>query len=232
MHHIVIRVLSLVLSLALVFPCVSSAKKTPKKPGRAADPLDGLIKFTPNFLKEHNLSGDSLKALQYYSGNAVTLYRLVNPADERVASGKLVTTSGGTYDVVVIKRGTPGILTRVSESDGAVSSIWISFEPNCSVRFVASSRGKFSASEPFLMQREYCGSEYDVAGCAAGAGDSEWKELAHTLHRTGETPAYVIGTQSLPSIPGSCNDTYLFVDFKTHEPSGTVRVVPGQTLQK
>src|SRR6266702_5621085 len=99
MHHRMIPIAA----LALIFAFATSGKKPPKKDDRPPDPLDGLTRVTPNFIREHKLSVTDLKGLQYYSGNLITLYRAVTAADQRVASGRLVMTSGRTYEVVVIK---------------------------------------------------------------------------------------------------------------------------------
>lgn len=90
----------------------------------------------------------------------------MTPADVRLASGKLITVSGRTYEVVLIEEGLPGIATSASEVNGFVTSISISFEPNCTVDFTSSPPGEYR-SPPFHIRNrvEYCGFQYEVLEC-------------------------------------------------------------------
>lgn len=84
-----------------------------------------------------SLSVDELKALQFYS-KGLYLIRNVSAAGDRVASSTLVTRSGKVYEIVMIKPGTPGLLTAVSDSRNRIS---VSFEPGCSLEYQINGTG-------------------------------------------------------------------------------------------
>jgi len=207
-------VIRLIPFLALMTLMLSVAWSAPKK-SKKAPPTDNpetevLVPVSPNFLKQHNISGDSLKGLQYYSDYTITLVRLVTPADERLASGKLVIVSGRNYEIVVVQSRTPGIATSASESEGVVRSISISFEPHCTMEF----RPLNDDTSNFTVRNsvEYCGFRYKMAEC--------------TYNEREELNSIGVGVSK-----DHCGSD-LYVAYKPGKATGNVRVVPGRTLAK
>jgi hypothetical protein len=114
-----------------------------------------------DFVDASKLSDDDLKQLQYYS-NGFYLMRVVSSTGEHHASGTLVMKDGQATEIVTIKRGTPGVATAVARSARSIS-IWVSFEPGCSIEFRAEPDYQ---KMPFIVQGdngvEYCGFKYQA----------------------------------------------------------------------
>lgn len=104
-----------------------------------------LVPFTHELRREHNLSRNDLKNLQYYVSHKITLRRELESGGSQVTgSHKLLVVSGKTIEEVVIEEHTPGIAVAVDER-----SIAVSFEPGSSIVFaVGSEPGSVEPPQP------------------------------------------------------------------------------------
>lgn len=183
-----------------------------------------------------SLSVEELMHVQYYS-NGFDLVRVVSSTSEHSALGRLVTKNGQVYEVIRFKKGTPGIATKVSEDR---HSLWVSFEPQCSVEFrantaenllgpfgvaihlVAASDQGFQMSVP---QVSYCGSEYRPA-------PSPWNDVRLPLGLPG-TPDMSCKTSDPMSQCASKYPLHLVVDLEhLQHITKNQRVAPGRTVKK
>jgi hypothetical protein len=167
---------------------------------------------TPDFLREHKLSAEELKKLQYYTDGPIIFSRVMTSAGQQIAGGRLIAVSGRSYEIVVIERGTPGIATDVQmgpSSEWGMRSISISFEPHCTMIYPWS---EVSNQSLYPNEKSYCGLTF-MSGVP-----HEAKEAARS--------------QGIDADESDYHPPRLLVDFSPAKATVKTRVVPGRTLDK
>ena len=103
-----------------------------------------LVPYTDAMKKEHNWSADQLKGVQFYLSHDVILRRELTKGTSEIIHGKIKMVDGRKVDEILIKAGTPGVLTDMPKDSKMLVSFeigddhYLSFgvNPNKSDRFV------------------------------------------------------------------------------------------------
>jgi hypothetical protein len=103
-----------------------------------------LVPYTDSMKKEHGWTLDQLKGIQFYLSHDVILRRELSKGSSEIIHGKIRTVNGRKVDEILIKAGTPGILTDMPRENKMLVSFevgddhYLSFgvNPNKSDRYV------------------------------------------------------------------------------------------------
>ena len=103
-----------------------------------------LVPFTDALKRDHNWTTDQLKGVQFYLSHDVILRRELSKGTSEIIHGKIKMVDGRKVDEILIKAGTPGILTDMPKENKMLVSFevgddhYLSFgvNPNKSERFV------------------------------------------------------------------------------------------------
>jgi hypothetical protein len=173
------------------------------------------------FRSRFNLTEADAMKLQYYARSAIVLARVISDTDQRLASGRVVRVRGTAYEVVEIKRGTPGVATSMSPD-----TITVSFEPNCEIKFRATGSSPVNVGAPLASSGPFRGMpvlyEFDSAGV-------EYCGVRY------ERQCIVAGRATFPGVSPymtwPCRSS-LDADFQGDKPTEKKRVAPGQRIDK
>ncbi len=81
-----------------------------------------LAPFTENLNVENKWTEEELKRIQFYLSDDVIIHREITEVNSKITAGEVKMVKGKQIQEVVIKRGTPGILTyKEGEQNFAVS---------------------------------------------------------------------------------------------------------------
>lgn len=90
------------------------------------------IAISPDVVQKYNLQEEDLRGLLFFSGNTIRITREVDQNFRLLISdNKLVRRGGKTYEVITIRKGSPGILGSVHGD-----SIMVSFSRHDHILFV------------------------------------------------------------------------------------------------
>ncbi len=90
------------------------------------------VPFTGEIRNKYNLSEAELKQLQFYNSHDITLSQVSEEAKtKQTQDGELKITTGKSYDEVLIKAGTRGVVEKVIDQN----RIAVSFEPGSYIIF-------------------------------------------------------------------------------------------------
>ena len=103
-----------------------------------------LVPYTDAMKKDHNWTADQLKGVQFYLSHDVILRRELTKGTSDIVHGKIKMVDGRKVDEILIKAGTPGVLTEMPKDTKMLVSFevgddhYLSFgvNPNKSDRFV------------------------------------------------------------------------------------------------
>lgn len=103
-----------------------------------------LVPYTDAMRKDHNWSLDQLKGIQFYLSHDVVLRRELSKGTSEIVHGKIKMVDGRKVDEILIKAGTPGVLTDMPKENKMLVSFevgddhYLSFgiNPNKSDKFV------------------------------------------------------------------------------------------------
>lgn len=70
-----------------------------------------LSPYTARLQKDAQLDESQLKQIQFYISNDIVLYRNINNAETEITEGELKVVNGRDVEEVIIKSGTPGLIT-------------------------------------------------------------------------------------------------------------------------
>lgn len=125
-------------------------------------PSPGVLELTGNVVVNLHLDKQELLGLQYYAGDDIVLFRLADRPNTLIASSTMISSLGRSYEIVLIKRATPGVAVAADVDSGG-ARLAISFEPKCSLSYRVTDGGHarldgigYRADEEYL----YCGSQY------------------------------------------------------------------------
>ena len=103
-----------------------------------------LVPFTDALKRDHNWTTDQLKGVQFYLSHDVILRRELSKGTSEIIHGKIKMVDGRKVDEILIKAGTPGILTDMPKENKMLVSFevgddhYLSFgvNPNKGERYV------------------------------------------------------------------------------------------------
>lgn len=74
-----------------------------------------LVPFTQDLKSQHNWSKTDLQKIQFYLSNDVILHRQLLNSETAIQSGKIKMVNGKKVEEIIIRKGTPGVLTTNSK---------------------------------------------------------------------------------------------------------------------
>ncbi len=83
-----------------------------------------LVPYTDAMKTEHNWTVDQLKGVQFYLSHDVILRRELSKGTSEIIHGKIKMVDGKKVDEILIRAGTPGIMTDMPKE----SKMFVSFE--------------------------------------------------------------------------------------------------------
>ena len=114
-----------------------------------------LVPFTTELKQENDWSENELKQIQFYLSNSITLHRQLNESQTAIVSGKIKTVNGKKVEEIYIKKGTPGVVTKMSGFNVlGKKSMGVSFEIDDS-HFLTFGSYEKRGGKYFLMLREF-----------------------------------------------------------------------------
>lgn len=83
-----------------------------------------LVPFTDAMKQEHGWTKEQLKSLQFYLSHDIILRRELTGGSSQIIQGKIKTVDGRKVDEILVRAGTPGILTDMPKEN----KMLVSFE--------------------------------------------------------------------------------------------------------
>jgi hypothetical protein len=83
-----------------------------------------LVPYTDAMKKQHNWSEDQVRKIQFYVSHDIVLHRELSEGSTDIVNGKIKTINGKKVDEIIIRAGTPGVLTQIPKE----SKMLVSFE--------------------------------------------------------------------------------------------------------
>lgn len=83
-----------------------------------------LIPFTDNLRTDNGWTDEELRQIQYYNSETIILHRQLNSNETGIVSGKIKMVDGKQVEEIVIRKGTPGVISAIPDG----SRLAISFE--------------------------------------------------------------------------------------------------------
>jgi len=109
-----------------------------------------LVPFTNSLNTDNSWDEYDLRQIQFYLSNTITLYRQLNNSETKIESGVIKTVDGKKVEEVIIKKGTPGIVTTLVDK----TKMSVSFEIDDN-HFLTFGSYKNRAGRYYLMLKEY-----------------------------------------------------------------------------
>lgn len=82
------------------------------------------VPFTKDLKTKNSWSQNDIKKIQFYVSNTIILHRELGKSETKIESGVIKTVDGKKIEEVIIKKGTPGIVTTFTDK----GSMAVSFE--------------------------------------------------------------------------------------------------------
>lgn len=73
------------------------------------------VPFTNELKTNNNWNETDIKQIQFYLSNTITLHRQLGKSETKIESGVIKTVDGKKIEEVIIKKGTPGIVTNLAD---------------------------------------------------------------------------------------------------------------------
>lgn len=83
-----------------------------------------LIPFTDNLRTDNGWGDEELKQIQYYNSETIILHRQLNSNETGIVSGKIKMVDGKQVEEIIIRKGTPGVISAIPDGN----RLAISFE--------------------------------------------------------------------------------------------------------
>ncbi|HWB62098.1 MAG TPA: hypothetical protein VG603_01215 [Chitinophagales bacterium] len=83
-----------------------------------------LVPYTDAMKNNHGWSDDQVKSIQFYLSHDVILQRELTKGTSEIVQGKIKIVDGKRVDEILIKAGTPGVVTSIPKED----KLLVSFE--------------------------------------------------------------------------------------------------------
>ena len=76
-----------------------------------------LIPFTEDLKSSNNWTDSDIKQIQYYNSEAIILHRQLKSNETGIVSGKIKMVDGKQVEEIIIRKGTPGIISALPDSE-------------------------------------------------------------------------------------------------------------------
>jgi hypothetical protein len=83
-----------------------------------------LVPYTDAMRQNHNWTNDQVKAIQFYVSHDIILRRELTKGSSEIVQGKIKVVDGRKVDEILIKAGTPGVVTEIPKE----TKLKVSFE--------------------------------------------------------------------------------------------------------
>ncbi len=81
-----------------------------------------LVPYTDAMKKNHNWTTDQVKKIQFYVSHDIVLHRELVGGSTEIVQGKITVIDGKKVDEILIRAGTPGVLTDMPKEDKMIVS--------------------------------------------------------------------------------------------------------------
>ena len=85
-----------------------------------------LVPYTDAMKKKYNWSDEQVKRIQFYVSHDIILHRELSQGSTDIVQGKIRTINGRKVDEILIREGTPGILTEIPKQNKMLVSFEVS----------------------------------------------------------------------------------------------------------
>lgn len=75
------------------------------------------VPFTNQLKTDNRWNESDIKQIQFYLSNTITLHRQLGNSETRIESGVIKTIDGKQVEEVIIKKGTPGVVTNLADKE-------------------------------------------------------------------------------------------------------------------
>lgn len=72
-----------------------------------------LVPYTDSMRQQYNWSESQVRKIQFYVSRDIVLQRELTGGSTEIVSGKIKTVNGRKVDQIIIRQGTPGVLTQI-----------------------------------------------------------------------------------------------------------------------
>lgn len=72
-----------------------------------------LVPYTDSMRQQYNWSESQVRKIQFYVSRDIVLQRELTGGSTEIISGKIKTVNGRKVDQIIIRQGTPGVLTQI-----------------------------------------------------------------------------------------------------------------------
>lgn len=83
-----------------------------------------LVPYTDAMKKRYNWTEDQIRRIQFYVSDDIVLHRQLSNSSTEIVQGKIKTIQGRKVDEIIIRAGTPGVLTELPREN----KMMVSFE--------------------------------------------------------------------------------------------------------
>ncbi len=123
-----------------------------------------LVPYTDSMKQSHNWSNEQVKSIQFYLSHDIILHRELTQGSSDIVQGKIKIIDGRRVDEILIRAGTPGVVSEIPKEDklkvsfeiGDDHSISFGVNPNVGEKYVLLA----SEWKNGLGKVHYAGDEY------------------------------------------------------------------------
>jgi acid phosphatase class B len=108
------------------------------------------VPFTNKLKTDNNWNESELKQIQFYLSNTITLHRQLGNSETKIESGIIKTVDGKKVEEVIIKKGTPGVVSNLVDK----TKMTVSFEIDDN-HFLTFGSYQNRAGRYYLMLKDY-----------------------------------------------------------------------------
>lgn len=91
-----------------------------------------LVPYTDSLKQQYNWNNDEVKRLQFYVSHDIVLHHELREGSTDIVNGKIKTINGKKVDEIIIRAGTPGVLTEIPKQNKMLVSFEIDDNHNLS----------------------------------------------------------------------------------------------------
>lgn len=140
-----------------------------------------LIPYTDSLKQQYSWSNEEVKKLQFYVSHDIVLHHELTDGSTGIVNGKIKIIKGKKVDEIIIRAGTPGILTQIPKENKMLVSFEINDDHYLSFGVNPNNNNKYvllaSDWNKGVGNVHYAGQEYHAAA------DSKYAHLLVDLRR-------------------------------------------------
>jgi len=85
-----------------------------------------LVPYTDAMKKKYNWNDEQVKRIQFYVSHDIVLHRELSQGSTEIVQGKIKTINGKKVEEILIREGTPGVLTEIPKQNKMLVSFEVS----------------------------------------------------------------------------------------------------------